>query len=313
MTLNTFHFASSTSITEGVPRLEKILNMTSGVYYQFACADPEGWVRKHHHVRLSDISSAGEEVEGEMDSFWAFPDPDPPPRSDPYTRLELFPFCDAQALQRLGYTAYVHVGRKMIVHVYDRIRENTTLRGIEGIEAHVERGRVVTNAPLAYLLEDPEVDWNTLRSNSPRDVSERLGLAAGRGAVELEIVQTLASYGVSLAPMHLNLLADRLAWTGKLLPISRHGMRKWASPLRRASFEEMAETFTSAALKNQTDFIQGVSESIMVGAEAKFGRGECLPDAKMLLQALPPPEEAYTPWVDTWRPTQYIQGEGVKK
>ena len=294
--------------------MEKILNMTSGVYYQFACRDPHAWVQKHNHVRLSDVSSHGEEKAGEMDAFWVFPDPNPPERSAPYTRFELFPFCNAKALQRLGYTAYVHVGRKMIVHVYDRIRGDTTLQGIPGVEARIEKGRVITNASLEYLLEDPDVDWNTLRSNSPKDVSKRLGLAAGRGTVEKEIVETLASYGVSLAPMHLNLLADKLSWTGKLLPISRHGMRKWASPLRRASFEEMAETFTSAALNNQTDFIQGVSEAIMVGADAKFGKGECIPDARMLLQALPPPVEAYTPWsVDTWRPTQYIQGDGVKK
>ena len=91
--------------------------------------------------------------------------------------------------------------------------------------------------------------------------------------------------------------------------------KKWRPLLRLWwSFEEMAETFTSAALNNQTDFIQGVSEAIMVGADAKFGKGECIPDARMLLQALPPPVEAYTPWsVDTWRPTQYIQGDGVKK
>ena len=278
---------------------------TNNLRYQFKCKDPEAWVLKHHHVRLSDISSMGKEKEGEMDAFWEFPDPNPPPRSAPYTRLELFPFCDAQALQKLGYTAYVQVGRKMIVHVYDRIQADVSLRGVPGIEAHVERGRVVTNAPLKYLLEDPDVDWNTLRSNSPKDVSERLGLAAGRSAVEIEIQETLASYGVSLAPMHLSLLADKLAWTGKLLPISRHGMRKCACPLRRASFEEMAETFTSAALNNQTDFIQGISEAIMVGAEPVFGKGECIPDAKMLLQALPPPRETYTPWVvDTWRPSQ---------
>lgn len=193
----------------------------------------------------------------------------------------------------------------MIVHIYDRIQEDTTLRGIPGVEAHVDKGRVSTNAPLEYLLHDPDVDWNTLRSDSPQDVSKRLGLAAGRAAVEREIVDTLASYGVSLAPMHLNLLADKLAWTGKLLPISRHGMRKWASPLRRASFEEMAETFTSAALHNKTDFIRGVSESIIVGAEPKFGTGECLTDHRMQAQGLPPPQEKYPAWgpVDTWRPT----------
>ena len=91
LTLNTFHFSSNVSISMGVPRLEKILNMGAGETYSFRCKDPEKWIERHHHIKLSDIMKKGTRKEGEMDSFWVFPDPDPPHEIHPLYVSSSFP------------------------------------------------------------------------------------------------------------------------------------------------------------------------------------------------------------------------------
>jgi len=302
LTLNTFHFASSVSITQGVPRLEKILNMAKGESYSFRAKDPEAWVRKHHHIRLSDLLQKGTEVPGEMDAFWVFPDPSPPPREAPHTRLELHNWCDPTPLKQLGYLAYVQRGRRLICHLYGEVRD-ITLRGTEGVQASLQGKRVRANLPLEDLLLDPEVEWHSLISDSPKEVNRRLGLGAGRDAVAREIAQCLSAYGVELSPGHLTLLADKVSWTGTLLPISRHGMRKWGAPLRRSTFEEMNETFQNAALNTQTDYLKGVSECAMVGKlSSNLGcRSKMLRDTTK--RGLPPPAEDWNfDFGIAWRP-----------
>ena len=96
-----FHFAgvASKNVTLGIPRLKAILNCgKKNPLCCFQTKDPEAWVLEHQIVRVADILVSHGTPKPQdkllLDPFWIFPDPNPPDRDAPRTRLELYPFAN---------------------------------------------------------------------------------------------------------------------------------------------------------------------------------------------------------------------------
>ena len=67
------------------------------------------------------------------------------------------------------------------------------------------------------------------------------------------------------------MLSDIMTYRGKLMPIDRHGLNKNSEigPIAKASFEEVMNIFTKAALFAEKDNMKGVSSNIFAGQFCK--------------------------------------------
>ena len=79
---------------------------------------------------------------------------------------------------------------------------------------------------------------------------------------------------------HIDLLVDKITYTGSISSISRYTMRTEDSgPLSRSTFEESIDILLKAGFYGQKETTNGVSASIICGKRANIGSGVC--DLKM--------------------------------
>ena len=87
---------------------------------------------------------------------------------------------------------------------------------------------------------------------------------------------------------HVQLMSDIMTYRGKLMQIDRHGINKnpEIGPIGKASFEEVMNNFTKAALFAEKDNMKGVSANILAGQFCKSGTNsfEILIDEDKLLE-----------------------------
>jgi hypothetical protein len=90
------------------------------------------------------------------------------------------------------------------------------------------------------------------------------------------------------------MLSDIMTYRGKLMQIDRHGLNKNSEigPIAKASFEEVMNIFTKAALFAEKDNMKGVSANILAGQFCKSGTNsfEILIDEDKLLEKIDVPD-----------------------
>ena len=329
MTLNTFHFAgiSSMNVTLGIPRLEEILNATKGDKMKtplttMYAADMLGIVKQLKHVRVEDVVESYKITdtpdETEVADFFLFPDSFYKPGDFQSTLvMYLAPYSDVIAVRDVIYAtgrlvcAYTD-GTHPIVHVksgpleldldlfYDQTLKGTTLHGIPGAEyAKVATlpGKppcIQTSLSNLSQLFELDVDVTSIYTNNIEEVANTLGIEAARFTLIKEIRGILSYYGIYVNVRHILLLVDWITNTGRLVPLTRHGIRQVdASPLKRCTFEEVVEVFSQAAVNNEKDTLTGISECIIAGVPPNIGTKnvQCeVDDAMVEKYAVPRPK-----------------------
>lgn len=300
LTLRTFHYAGISSVTLGIPRIRELLDVTKNPSTPMRCMkldDPEAFVEKHNIVRLKDVMVEGVERDGEMDFFWLFPDPGGD-RNKPYTRIELYPFCDYKALKKAFpcYIAYTD-GPRMIVHVYGNVDPNMIIKG--DMWCHAANG-VETKMDLRECFK------KTIKttSNDVWEVYSVLGVEAARETIIREFKTILNHYGVYLNVRHLYTLASWMCRDGVPTPLTRHGLAKNPSFVFQATFERVVQTIHDAAVNNEYDPLKGVSECVLTGKMPRFCPTDVMKDhvAEKMHQQ-PRPENDPFDIVESWIPT----------
>jgi len=161
------------------------------------------------------------------------------------------------------------------------------LQGIRGIEKIIvvkhhelsgkERDEYLiktSGTNLRTILKMPEVDAERTCTNDIVEISEVLGIEAGRRAIVDELKKTLDENGILVDVRHIMLLADLMAYDGTIRGIVRTGItREKSSPFARAAFEETTKHLLDAAFHGEKDLLQGVVENIIVGQPIKVGTG----------------------------------------
>ena len=85
---------------------------------------------------------------------------------------------------------------------------------------------------------------------------------------------------------HIQLLAEKMTYTGTIASISRYTMRnEECGPMSKASFEESMDNFLKAGAYGQIETTNGVSASIICGKRAMIGTGIC--DLMINVKSLP--------------------------
>lgn len=141
---------------------------------------------------------------------------------------------------------------------------------------------------LAVMCHD-DVDASRTTSNHLVEIIEILGIEAVRKALLDELRVVISFDGSYVNYRHLAILCDTMTYRGHLMAITRHGInRNDTGPLMRCSFEETVDILLDAAVYAETDYLQGVTESIMLGQLAPIGTGDCVLylNEEMLKQAI---------------------------
>jgi len=130
----------------------------------------------------------------------------------------------------------------------------------------------VEGTNLYDLLVFPGVDGTRTFSSDIHEVHEVFGIEAARMSLYEEINEVFASEKVNYH--HLAVLTDTMTFSGRIVPVSRTGMKKGESGvLAKSSFEETSKIMFAAATWAEADNMRGVSANIMFGQKPPCGTG----------------------------------------
>ncbi len=115
------------------------------------------------------------------------------------------------------------------------------------------------------------VDPNRIRSNNIIEIFETLGIEAAKEVIIRELTGIMGS---EVDKAHIHLIANSMCSTGTVLSVSRYGLKnQGVDTLAKASFEEIVDSYLSAALQQRVEPLQGVSACVAVGQEIHTGTG----------------------------------------
>ena len=168
---------------------------------------------------------------------------------------------------------------KKLQSMYDSIK-GTKINGIDGISRAVlsksgSGWKIITEGSnLKEVLKVKGVDSEHVMTNSILEVADVLGIEAARNALIREAEGTLGEAGLNVDSRHIMLVADLMTNDGYVKAIGRHGISgKKSSVLARAAFEITAAHLLHAAMVGETDYLEGVTENIIVGQPVTLGTG----------------------------------------
>ncbi|CAD5234319.1 unnamed protein product [Bursaphelenchus xylophilus] len=312
MTLKTFHFAgvASMNITEGVPRIKEIINavrhISTPVITVALKNDSDEKLARRVKARiekttLGEISEYIEQVFLPDDSFVLIK---LSARRIRLLQLEVTMDTIIQAIQStklpiplknrqlrpVGKTMIMvrpgddeGMSRTMALHCLKYSLVNVVVKGLPNvvrcvIHADERRGEsyqlLVEGTDFKDVMAVYETEPNKTVFNNASVVAEVLGIEAARVSIVSEIISTMKSHGIELDRRHVMLLADLMTYRGEVLGITRNGLVKMKeSVLLLASFERTTDHLFEAAFFGQKDDLVGVSESIIMGTQARIGTG----------------------------------------
>ncbi len=173
--------------------------------------------------------------------------------------------------------------KEVDVKELERIKERvlnvpiSPIKGIKNAMIKQEGNRWVimtVGSNLREILRMEEVDARKTVTNNIHEVAEVLGIEAARNLIAEEIMNTLNQQGLDVDRRHVELVADIMTFSGRIMPIGRYGVAgSKTSVLARAAFEETIKHLIRAAVKNEAEEFKGIFENVMVGHVVPAGTG----------------------------------------
>jgi DNA-directed RNA polymerase subunit A' len=127
---------------------------------------------------------------------------------------------------------------------------------------------------LSKVLQVRGIDTSRTTTNNVHEIAKTLGIEAARNALANEAKGVLEDQGLDVDVRHVLLVSDMMTTTGEVQQIGRHGISgKKASVLARAAFEITVPNIVEAAVKGESDPLEGVTENVIVGQSIPIGTG----------------------------------------
>ncbi|XP_060879437.1 DNA-directed RNA polymerase III subunit RPC1 [Metopolophium dirhodum] len=312
MTLKTFHFAgvASMNITQGVPRIKEIINSSKNISTPIITAYLENDKDKEfarivkariEQTTLTEVCSFIDVVLDSAECYLLI--------HIDMNRIKLLQLevtietirDSILSTPRIGIKAnQVNIDNESCVsislpskgtqslnnwiNIYSQNLQKVVIKGISAVSRAViheedDNGEIrykllVEGDNLREVMATPGVIGKRCTSNNTFQVWNALGIEASRATIISEIDSVMGNHGISIDPRHPMLIADLMTSRGELLGITRFGLSKMKeSVLNLASFEKTSDHLFDAAYYGQTDTINGVSESIIMGIPINLGTG----------------------------------------
>ena len=126
------------------------------------------------------------------------------------------------------------------------------------------------------VLSIDGVDQARTTTNVISEIVSVLGIEAARAALLMELKSRYSKKTSSYVNhRHISLLVDYMVQGGGITAIDRFGINRGdIGPLAKCSFEQPVENLVNAAVFRESDKVEGVSASIMLGQVARCGTGD---------------------------------------
>jgi DNA-directed RNA polymerase II subunit RPB1 len=161
------------------------------------------------------------------------------------------------------------IGRVHLRAVKNEMVEDPAVGGYSRVEQYVLD---VEGTNLYDLMNFPGVDSTRTTSNDIHEIREVFGIEAARLVLYEEINEVFSAEKVNYH--HLAVLVDTMTFTGRIVPVSRFGMKKnETGVLAKSSFETTSKVMFDAAVWGEFDSMRGVSANIMFGQKPPCGTG----------------------------------------
>lgn len=164
-----------------------------------------------------------------------------------------------------------------------KLMNKTKIKGLPNItkaytryDVDIQKWVIETDGTnLKKILIHKDVNPTQTICNDPLEVFEILGIEAARSVLLKEIRKVIEFDGSYVNLRHFKTLVDTMTCKGEIMSITRHGInRSDTGPLMRCSFEETVDVLNDAAIFNEIDKLNGVTENIMLGKMTKMGTGK---------------------------------------
>ena len=127
---------------------------------------------------------------------------------------------------------------------------------------------------LEKLKDIPYIDQNRTTCNDIRTITSTYGIESTRSVLYKEIKSIFTE--TPMNPHHVSITCDFMTHSGNVISVDRFGLRKLnTGVLAKATFEESMDLLTDAAFYNQSDILENVSSSILLGKPFNGGTGLC--------------------------------------
>lgn len=120
------------------------------------------------------------------------------------------------------------------------------------------------------------VDCKNTKCNDILELQNTLGTHAARTFLTNELYRTVCTSG-NVSPRFVMQVVDYMTWTGRIEPVTRHGM-KFFGPMKSAAFEQPSKVLVNAALACKTEYMLSPTANVVFGQELR-GIGTAIVDA----------------------------------
>jgi DNA-directed RNA polymerase I subunit RPA1 len=143
-----------------------------------------------------------------------------------------FSFDSRQRHALLSFSVPSASKKLLMLEVLSKVSASVVIREVPGIRSSFviencgEAVRVMTEGVnfSAIPTMSSMIEVNKLRSSDIWAMMQTYGVEAGRACIVEEIGNVFASYGISVNPRHLTLIADYMTFDGTFRPMNRLGM-----------------------------------------------------------------------------------------
>lgn len=127
---------------------------------------------------------------------------------------------------------------------------------------------------LGEIMAQSGVDRERTMSNDMWEIANCLGIEAARNYLFIEFMNIVNSGGTTINPVHIQILVDKMTYTGSIRAIARFGVETAQyDPIARATFEEVMSQIITSAMFSERDHLNGISSNIVLGKAINAGTG----------------------------------------
>ncbi|XP_054162331.1 DNA-directed RNA polymerase I subunit RPA1-like [Oppia nitens] len=165
--------------------------------------------------------------------------------------------------------------RKMYVHKVGRIERAFLVKDSAAAKRNSNFAKLLKTEGVSLLdvvQYNHIFDINRIYTNDIHAIANTYGIEAAAAAIQREISNVFAVYGIHVDARHLSLIADYMTFSGQIKGMNRQSM-DGVSPIQAMTFETTTNFLKNAALIGLKDDLSSPSARIVVGRVSVVGTG----------------------------------------